>query len=34
MYDGINAGHVRFSGEGETRKGCRTLDEPVRGWLG
>ena len=33
MYDGINAGHVRFSGEGQTRHGRRTLDETVRGWL-
>ena len=34
MYDGINAGHVRFSGEGEMRRGRRTLDETVQGWLG
>lgn len=32
MYDGINAGHVRFSSEGETRRGRRTLDETVQGW--
>lgn len=32
MYDGINAGHVRFSGEGETRQGRRTLTETVQGW--
>lgn len=32
MYDGINAGQVRFSGEGAARRGHRTLDETVRGW--
>lgn len=34
MYDSINAGHVRFSGEGEMRRGRRTLDHTVIGWLG
>lgn len=33
MYDGINAGHVRFSGDGEARRGRRTLDETIRDWL-
>lgn len=32
MYDGINAGHVRFSGEGEHRRGRRTLAETISGW--
>lgn len=34
MYDGINAGHVRFSGEGEMRHGQRTLEDTVKGWRG
>lgn len=32
MYDGINSGHVRFSGDGEARRGAATLDETFATW--
>ncbi|WP_270937203.1 NmrA family NAD(P)-binding protein [Falsiroseomonas oryzae] len=32
MYDGINSGHIRFSGQGERRRGRVTLDETVAAW--
>lgn len=32
MYDGINSGHVRFSGDGEARRGTATLDETFASW--
>uniref|UniRef100_UPI001F19403C NmrA family protein n=1 Tax=Falsiroseomonas oryziterrae TaxID=2911368 RepID=UPI001F19403C len=32
MYDGINSGHIRFSGAGEQRRGRVTLEETVAAW--
>jgi uncharacterized protein YbjT (DUF2867 family) len=32
MYDGINSGHIGFSGEGEHRRGRVTLDETIAAW--
>jgi uncharacterized protein YbjT (DUF2867 family) len=32
MNDGINSGHVHFSGQGQSRKGPTTLKENVAGW--
>jgi uncharacterized protein YbjT (DUF2867 family) len=32
MYDGINSGHIRFSGQGEQRRGAARLEETVAGW--
>jgi hypothetical protein len=32
MYDGINTRHIRFSGEGEMRRGRITLSETVAAW--
>jgi uncharacterized protein YbjT (DUF2867 family) len=32
MYDGINAGHVRFSGEGEARRGTVSLAQAIAAW--
>lgn len=32
MYDGINAGHVRPSGDAESRVGRTTLLETIKGW--
>ena len=32
MYDGINSGHVGFSGEGAARQGRTTLDETIGAW--
>ncbi len=32
MYDGINTGHVRFSGLGEQRRGRTGLAETIAGW--
>jgi uncharacterized protein YbjT (DUF2867 family) len=32
MNDGINSGHVRFSGQGQSRKGSQTLAETMAGW--
>jgi hypothetical protein len=32
MYDGINSGHVRFSGAADMRRGRRTLEQTVRSW--
>lgn len=32
MYDGINSGHVRFSGEGDARRGRQTLARTMEGW--
>jgi uncharacterized protein YbjT (DUF2867 family) len=32
MYDGINTGRIRFSGEGEMRRGRVTLAETVAAW--
>ncbi|WP_309645450.1 NmrA family NAD(P)-binding protein [Phenylobacterium sp.] len=34
MYDGINSGHVCFSGAADTRRGRRTLEETVHSWAG
>ncbi len=33
MYDGINTGHIRFSGEGEMRRGQITLAETAAAWV-
>jgi uncharacterized protein YbjT (DUF2867 family) len=33
MYDGINSGHVRFSGAADMRRGRRTLEQTVRSWV-
>jgi hypothetical protein len=27
MYDGINSGHIRFSGQGEQRRGAARLEK-------
>ncbi len=32
MYDGINSGHVRFSGQGEARRGTQSLRQTMEGW--
>ncbi|MBV9078342.1 MAG: NmrA family NAD(P)-binding protein [Methylobacteriaceae bacterium] len=32
MYDGINAGHVRFSGQAEARSGTTGLSDTLAGW--
>ncbi|MEI8147003.1 MAG: NmrA family NAD(P)-binding protein, partial [Alphaproteobacteria bacterium] len=32
MNDGINSGHVRFSGDGDQRKGPTSLAETVKSW--
>ena len=32
MYDGINSGHIRFSGDGERRRGRVTLKETFAKW--
>ncbi len=33
MYDGINSRHVRFSGDGEQRRGRLALGQTVAGWV-
>ncbi|WP_376089192.1 NmrA family NAD(P)-binding protein [Roseomonas sp. CCTCC AB2023176] len=33
MYDGINAGHVRFSGDADARRGRIGIAENVAGWV-
>ena len=33
MYDAITSGHVRFSGEGASRRGDTTLDDVLAGWV-
>jgi hypothetical protein len=33
MYDGINAGHVRFEGVPDQRRGTMDLAETVASWV-